>query len=160
MRQSNEEVSELIQQFAPLICWKVGLHYGSMIYFEMKERTKQKMLDGTEKEVGSCRLSISADNWQIHQENEKIITCNSIKREFAENELREKFVGERMNGIKFFSEKMLLISFTSNLIIALGVNGQREEKDDLFRLFFPDGTVFAANKSSGLYRAEQSEPRV
>lgn len=160
MHRSNEEISELIRKFAPLTCWKVGLHHGSMIYFEMKERVKQKMLDGSEKEVGNCRLLIDADNWQIHQGKQKIVISKDVSREFVENDLAKKFVGENMIDMAFFSEKMLLISFSSDLLIAIGVNGQKEAKDSLFSIFFPDGAVYAASKALGFYKTEHSERSV
>ena len=51
------------EEFQPLICWKAGLSYGFVIYFEMKDQIFEPALSSN---IGSASLWINGDHWEIY----------------------------------------------------------------------------------------------
>lgn len=153
MHRSNDEIIELIKPFSPLNCWKVGLQYGSSIYFEMKDKSTTKMLDGSVEDVGTCRLVIYARSWLIQENKNTIVKSDDVTREIAENDLNKKFLENELLYISFANKNIVLAVFSSNLNIALSVAMQKNDTDNLLHLTLPDGSLYAANKASGFYKS-------
>lgn len=148
------ELRALIEAFAPhLVCWKTGLYYGSMVYFELGDKV-EVAVRGESKLIGSANVSLDCDDWRIRASGKEIANSLTITRERAEGELFSHFVDQRLVDVRT-SEKALelLIAFTGDLEITLRANRDPEAGDDeLAALRLPNGYVVSCNVDRGAKR--------
>ena len=154
--ENNTSLTSLLNEFTPLICWKVGLTYGSMLYFDMNDKLVEKRLKGGEYIYGSATLHLDGDNWGIYHHGTKVIDSPSVNRTIAESTLHQKFVGQHVVKIIPPAQpklKRLSIIFSDNLEIV--VRQKKNIERDLVVLFLPDGSIVCWNYAKGLYIDEE-----
>ena len=99
MLKNDNKLISLINQFTPLVCWKVGLIYGSMLYFDINDRIEHIDKKGHKYTYGSARLYLDGDNWSIYHNGIKVIDSSSVNRTIAESILHQKFFGQELTKI-------------------------------------------------------------
>lgn len=67
--EGDATLATLLSKVTPLICWKVGLCYGSMLYFDMNDRLTAKRLKGGEYIYRSGTLHLDGNNWSIYSKS-------------------------------------------------------------------------------------------
>jgi hypothetical protein len=141
------DFARLLSAFGPhLVCWEVGLYYGSMVYFEMGGRRKERLRPGDEIEKGDASLVLDGYNWAIRDGAQTLATSPTVTREFAETVLAERFIGQRLVEVKLSSffraaNRCVLPSFLR--MRPQSRSGPSREKeyvdDELFSLRLPNG---------------------
>jgi hypothetical protein len=113
---SNEDLARIIKMFSEyLICWKVGLQYGSRLYFEMGKPLEQEIKSGV-KVVGTSTLILEGYNWIISGPTGQIADSNAISPDITSSILQKMFEGRRLDAISFNKDNVqLVISFRVNL---------------------------------------------
>ncbi len=75
----NSEMAQIIERFAKhLVCWHVGLSYGSVLYFDMGERLIEQIKPGVTGPVGSSSLTLEGYQWTILYERKKILDSTKV----------------------------------------------------------------------------------
>jgi len=156
--ENNAVLTDLLSQFVPLTCWKVGLTYGSMLYFDMNDRIVEKRTKGGFYIYGSATLHLDGNNWNIYHHGTKIADSYSINRDIAESSLYQKFVGQCL--LKIIPPiqpkvKRLTIVFSDGLEIM--VRQGKNIEYDLVQLFLPDGNLLCWDYSKELYVREGAD---
>lgn len=151
-----DELNQMIEVLGPLLCWRVGLSYGSMIYFEMGDKVEEKALDGSIRTIGSSSLSLLEDEWSICENGGEIISWQEISRNFVESTLDNKFVNKRLLGFQLDSrEGKLHVCYSGKLELVLSFPNTSDETEDVINLFLPNGQIVALNKQNGLFIYEE-----
>jgi hypothetical protein len=155
--ENDAVLTDLLSQFAPLTCWKVGLIYGSMLYFDMNDRIVEKRKKGGFYIYGSATLHLDGNNWNIYHHGIKIANSYYINRDIAESSLHQKFVGQRL--LKIIPPiqpkvKRLTIVFSDELEIM--VRQGKNIEYNLVKLYLPDGSILCWDYSKGLYIHEET----
>lgn len=146
-RSIDEKVlSDLLRQFSPLLCWKVGLFYGSMVYFEMGDKLEERRLGGSIDIVGSATLTLLGDNWWIHDHGKEIARSIDISRDVVESDLADKFIGKTLSEIRLDEiEKVVFISFSQDMDIRVDPSdtplSKMDDRDDSMTLDLPNGEI-------------------
>ncbi len=151
-------LTELIDEFPPLKCWKVGLSYGSVIYFDMGEKLRESALDGSDRYVGSSALWLYGYHWTIYHDDIEVMTADRVSRKFTESVLARKFIGQRLTGVTI-DEEMCSISviFSGDLrtVVWRDDDDDFEDEYDLITLFLPDGRIICFNAAHGLHLSDE-----
>ena len=151
-----EDLNQMIVDLGPLLCWRVGLSYGSMIYFEMGDKMEEKALDGSIRTIGSSSLSLQGDEWSIFENSDEIISSKEISRDFAESILASKFVNQHLLKFQLDTrECKLRISYSENLELVLSYKDVSDGTEDEINFFLPNGQIVALNKQNGLFIYEE-----
>ncbi|HAO22217.1 MAG TPA: hypothetical protein DCQ37_18180 [Desulfobacteraceae bacterium] len=124
------------KEFQPLKCWKAGLSYGSVIYFEMKDRIFES---GLSSYIGSASLWINADEWTIYHNNKEQLYSTTIIEEDA-SFLNNLFFRKRFLEIKDNTDQNALDIFFEDMQIR--VFKFNNNSDDLITFFLPNGKIF------------------
>jgi hypothetical protein len=142
------DFAQLLSAFGPhLACWKVGLYYGSMVYFAMGGRQKKRFRNGNEIEVGEANLTLNGYNWAIRDGGWTLATSPTVTRELAETLLAERFIGQRLVKVEFSEQSLssgkqvrVAIIFADAPTIEIWTIPEEEEyiDDDLFSLRLPN----------------------
>jgi len=122
------------KEFQPLKCWKAGLSYGSVIYFEMKDRIFES---GLSSYIGSASLWINADYWKIYHKGTLQFDSETIT-EADILLLNNLFLQKKFFKIK--DEKESLDIFFEDMEIKVFKN--QDNSDDLITFFLPDGSIY------------------
>lgn len=157
-RLSEIELTRMIAEIAPLKCWKVGLYYGSMAYFHMKDRILETASDGSDRWVGSSTLSLDGDVWSVHDCGVELTNSSIITRDFAETTLDYKFSGQEL--LSFRSDKSsdnLSVLFSGDLEILISQKVSEEDMtEDLMTLTMPNGQIVCLSKAAGLFLSDET----
>ena len=146
------ELEEILEPFRPLVCWRVGLSYGSMVYFRMGDKIESRLLDGTPIQIGSAEFTLWGDHWTITAEDREIANSHTIIRDFAETVLNRQFVGQEfLSVVCHRADYCFTIAFSGGLEIRGSYADEKDEQMNLVPLFLPDGTIIALSKANGLY---------
>lgn len=149
---SEAELDKMLAPFRPLICWKVGLVLGSMVYFELGDKVEAQLLDGTPVKIGSATITLWGDNWKVMTQDHEITNSSKIDREFAETVLAENFVGcEFLTMSCSRGELSYQVVFSKDLEVRGWCEEDREDQTNLTPLFLPDGTIISLTMDRGLF---------
>jgi hypothetical protein len=155
-RYSNRGIKALLRKFEThLACWKVGLSFGSLLYFEMGRRWRAPLDQGEHVYIGSATLVLESDEWVITHSDSVIADAASIDAAAAAK-LSDSLNGERLLSLQYNRDSNEChISFTHNWRIKLtGV-----EDEDICTLTLPDGTILGCRPTNGFYSdGSHSEP--
>jgi len=155
---TGDELAELIEQFPPLDCWKVGLAYGSAVYFDMGERLRESALDGSYRYVGSSELWLYGYHWTIYHDDFKVMTADRVSQKFTESVIAPKFIGQRLTGMAVDEERCSIsVIFSGGLRTVVWREDDDELTDEyaLIVLFLPDGRIICFNASHGLHVSDE-----
>jgi hypothetical protein len=143
------DFAQLLSAFGPhLVCWKVGLFCGSMVYFEMGARQKKRLRTGDEIERGDAHLVLDGYNWAIRDGAWTLATSPTVTRELAETVLAERFIGQRLVEVEFSEQflsgskqvRVAIVFADAPTIEIWAVPEEKEYVDDeLFSLRLPNG---------------------
>jgi len=122
------------KEFQPLKCWKSGLSYGSVIYFEMKDKVFENALSS---HIGSASLWINGDDWEIYHSGILQFKSESIGE--ADIPLLNTLFLQKQFSIIKDKRKSLDIFFEN---IEIKVFNTQEDSNDLITFFLPDGSIF------------------
>ena len=144
------EINSILDKYAPYKCWKMGLYYGSTIYFDFNDRVKKQYLKGGEYEVGSTSLCINAYEWCFEQNNQLIIDSYEVNRNLVEFNLSDRVSGQFLDTILLYKNK-LEITFSGSFKIRCPIPNDEEMEldDDYFSLVLPDGRFVSFNEKEG-----------
>lgn len=146
-RYSEAELNELLgSQHAS--CWGVGLHYGSMVYFEMGDKVPYRLRKDVTIQTGSLSLVLESDEWTIGRAGSAIIQSHDVTRAFAETRLRAEFAGQRLSGIAMRGSN-IRIDFSGGLEIELRPAEEMNRSDPFFSLRLPPGFIVSYNPAHG-----------
>jgi hypothetical protein len=114
---TEEECDKILMPLKErMTIWKVGLYYGSMVYFEMGE----KKLSKKNEEIGEFNLTLNCDEWYLRKNNVKVCDSFTITREFAENNLGHMMFGEKFDDFDIdIQSKITTIYFKESYQINL-----------------------------------------
>lgn len=151
---TEKELREILARYSSdLKCWKVGLYYGSTIYFEMGKEDLKKVGRSGLKQVGSVTLDLDGYRWTISQDGTDITDNNLITRELAETVLTEKFSGQTLDSVEITQNLNLIqFHFSNDLKIKIQENIDSDYIDEeLFTLKFLDYIFVYYEINNGLY---------
>jgi hypothetical protein len=149
----NSDLKSLLDKFRDhLTCWKVGLSFGSLSYFEMGQKWPAKLENGSVVEIGSATLVLESDEWTITWRGNRIADSESINDELANNLIWKYFVGKTLNSITYTeASKECRICFSEEGVttgdVIINVTGESDE--DMCKITFPDGTIIVCNAKNG-----------
>ncbi len=154
------ELEAILTPFRPLVCWRVGLAYGSLVYFRMGERIESHLLDGRPIQIGSAEFTLWGDHWTILEEDRQIANSQTITRDFTETVLSRHFVGREFLSVACDRASFrFTVAFSGNLEVSGSYQDEKDEQQDLATLFLPDGTIIALSKANGLYVSGEVDER-
>ncbi len=122
-----------LEEFQPLLCWKVGLSYGSVIYFEMNDQIFEPALSS---HIGSASLWINGDTWELYHNG----ILQSDSEAIGETDiplLNNLFLQKKFSTIKD-KQECLDIVFENTEI---KVFKTQDDSYDLITFFLPDGSI-------------------
>jgi len=138
------------EKFKPLTCWKAGLSYGSMIYFDMKDKIFETALSS---HIGSASLWINADHWEIYQRYHKPKSFKSVN--YTERHESKTIDSETISEVDvpllndlFLQKRFLKIEDKKETLniyfedVEIKVFKDQEDSYDLITFFLPDGSIF------------------
>lgn len=148
-------LTNLLERYSPFKCWKVGLYYGSMVYFEFGDVIKEEMSDGTSNEIGTSTLILNGDDWKIWDNDIVIAKSETVTRGFAETALSDKFIGQNLKKIELDrGTKKVVITFSECRRIDICTNLETDETfhedDSIFSLTLPNGDILFLNMEGNL----------
>lgn len=157
-RLNDDEFLGVVDRFQPIRCWKVGLSYGSVVYFEMGDRLSRSSNDGSEEYFGSATLWLYGDYWRISRNLQELAVSETVDRTLVESELCQMFIGQTPVSFSM-RDTYLEISMSDNLRILLqnSKDGGIDDDEDLMILFLPDGSILGYNTSSGLFLSSERD---
>jgi len=148
---STSELSALLGRFPDhWSCWKVGLRYGSCVYFEMGDRLREELRDGEFVDSGSASLTLEGYDWKIYRASRQVADARSITGENTRTVLAQLFIGRKLERLTFSSHrKELVATFSPNLLI----RSQRQESENasLCILVVPNGYVLGCDPELGFF---------
>lgn len=127
---SKQEFDSVLKQYKDrLLVQRVGLSYGSIIYFLMNDSIleRENMFD----------LTLWGWYWQIYQNNKEISNSDIITRESAENVITEIMNGAYLDNI-YIEENGCNIHFSNGVQIKMKQHLQEDDSEYLFFLSVPD----------------------
>jgi len=151
---SNAQISGLIKQFPnEWKCWKVGLRYGSCLYFEMGRRLKEELRKGEFTESGSASLTFEGYEWAVMQRQERITDARDVTNDIADLHLTKEFKGQRLEELKFnVRKKQLVARFSDDLLVEATASDSGKYRDkSLCLLVVPSGLVIGCDPKHGFY---------
>lgn len=150
-RVENEELAMLFRRFADhLKCWRVGIRYGSAVYFELGQRVRETIGD-TSSETGSFSILFEGYEWVILIGARVLATSEKITREVAEGTLQKYFKGQSLWTLRFdHLSQTLEAVFSGNLRILSQRSLDSEHVDDsLCLIVLPDGKLISCDPLYG-----------
>ena len=124
-----------------MVIWKVGLYYGSALYFEMGKKCLDYRLNKKEgDEIGEFNLKLEANEWYCEGNNHELCNSSNITREFAETSLNNMLIGKKFEEyIIDIPNNVTTLYFEDNYQIKLfhEENDPRNNFDYIFSLFIP-----------------------
>lgn len=125
--------------------WKIGIYYGSLLYFEMGKKHIDYMINKTKGDkIGEFSLTFECDDWHLDNNDREICNSETINRDFAETSLNEMMKDVRFEDVIIdIPNKMTTIYFDKSYKIRL-MHDNTEVLDDyhsLFSLYLPGETI-------------------
>jgi len=154
---TEEEIRRNLQRFADLSCWKVGLAYGSTLYFELGAKLQERGA-GPEDAIGSLSLWLYADDWRIEQAGVLVSDSESVDRQQAEGDIAARFAGARLQAVSACGNSVEIL-FSGGLRITLWrpEDSDLDPADDLVHCFFPDGQILCFNTKNRFYASREPD---
>lgn len=113
-----------------LKCWHVGRAYGTVIYFEMKDKIFEPILS---LHIGSVRLWVNADFWKINQTGELRFDAETLSDEDVPA-LNKLFSGKALTEIRDDNDFLTVIFEDIEMVI--GKDSDNDIDEDLVTLSF------------------------
>lgn len=154
---TEEEIRRRLARFADLACWKVGLAYGSTLYFELGEKLQEQGAapDGA---IGSMSLWLYADDWRIEQAGMLVSDSESVDRQQAEGEIAARFAGARLRALSACGASVeILFSGDLRILLWRPKDSDLTPADDLVHCFFPDGQILCFNTKNRFYASREPD---
>lgn len=151
---SNSEIAAILSAFARhLVCWRVGLQYGSRIYFDMGERWSERIKGDLSGAIGSSNLVLEGYRWTISKQGHELVNSEKVSPRIVDDQLQDVFVGERLERLEFIKTKQELVAkFTGGIAIHSPASLRDEYIDDCLCIFLlPDGRVLSCSPKAGFY---------
>ena len=154
---SDIQLTNMIAEFGPMRCWKVGLYFGSMVYFHMQDKVGAPASDGSDACIGGATLSLDGDAWSILDCGVELNNSAVVTRDFAETTLDHRFSGQELLSFRLDkAEDRLSISFSGDLEILVSLNGPEENgTEDLMTFTLPNGQIACLNSLHGLVLSDE-----
>src|SRR6266849_6639786 len=150
----NPEMARILESFAKhLACWKVGLSYGSALYFDMGEALMEQIKPGVMAPIGSANLTLEGYKWTISTHGSKIADSRTITPGKIDHQFQEIFRDKRLVRLEFVHAKReLKAKFSNDIIIRSPALLSGEYIDDNLCLFLiPDGRVLGCDPRDGFF---------
>ncbi len=150
----NPEMARILESFAKhLACWKVGLGYGSALYFDMGEVLMEQIKPGVMAPIGSANLTLEGYKWTISAHGSRIVDSRTITPETIDHQFQDMFRDKRLERLEFFKTKReLKAKFSTEIIIRSSALLSGEYIDDNLCLFLiPDGRVLGCDPRYGFF---------
>ena len=110
---------------------RVGLYYGSMLYFKMDREVKSTDNEG-------LRLTLEGDWWTLSKDGAEVCNSTSISREFAETVLTRLMRGESFLDFVIGSTATLYFSRGFSVVIKPDPSRTSDDYDLLLSLYLPE----------------------
>ena len=151
---SPARVNEIIKSFKGLGVWWVGLHHGSIIYFELGGQISDVPLKGESELRGSAYLGIWADAWRILRQDRVIACSTTVTRAVMEDEIRQSMDGQDICGVELeLTTGKVCIRFQGEFSIVINVGAEADD-EDIIQLHVPDGRIICFARGRGFYLSD------
>ena len=148
---SSSQVKEILKAFPDLKAWRAGLHHGSIIYFELGDRIRDRPLRGEAELRGSAYLGIWADDWAIRQHGGLIASSKTVTRAVMEGDVQRLVSGLAICGFDLEpGTGTARVWFQDGLSVAVDFRAEQDD-NDLIQLHVPDGRIISLSKGLGFY---------
>lgn len=138
MDSSNERHKITIEQFDKIIIpyadrmtiQRLGVYYGSLLYFEMDKTAHEKSL-------GEISLTLEAYDWSIKNKNTEVCNSHLVSREFCQETLFGILQGKKINKFTITNQHTTILIESD---IRIEINYQKDIIDDyklVFSLYLP-----------------------
>jgi hypothetical protein len=124
-----------------MVIWKVGLYYGSKLYFEMGNRCIDSKIN---RDVGTISLTLEADDWQLIRADRELCNASTVSRELVENSLNDQIVGATLGNVNIdYEHHITTISFTNGDLLTLPheCSGANNGYHLIFTLYLPGKSI-------------------
>lgn len=149
---SIDRIREFQKTFGSMPCWKVGLAYGTVIYFEMGDVLITTRTDRTQDVDGEASLVIYSDAWKIYEGARVVAESQYVERLFVETKLMNKFRDKCLLRFEMNARQQAVINFQSDLnIVAEPFTARGEEKESMAILIAPNGQIVDCSAHRGFY---------
>jgi hypothetical protein len=152
---SNAELTTLVESFSKyLMCWKVGLRYGSQLYFEMGPAFERQIKPGVNVSAGASSLVLEGYNWTIYDSRRDVMTNSEmVSDEIVKEKLQPIFEKTILRSIRFVrDDRDLFLIFSTDLLIASDAQLSGDYIDDSLCLWvLPDGRLLSCDAREGFY---------
>ena len=159
----QRELDVLLSQFrSHMDCWKVGLHYGSVVYFELGRLSVVRLPRRHISVGGSSTLLVEGFSWTALSNGQVITESDNVTKHMAERVMGKKFVRQTLDAIHVNHEEISAnVVFSDGLSVRISELKEDPEYQDqnLFSLFLPDNTVVVFCADKGLYIANAKGPQ-
>jgi hypothetical protein len=150
----NADLTDFIEKFPTyLACWKVGLRYGSQLYFEMGPSFERQIKPGVTVFAGSSSLVLEGYSWTVYDSRrDALATSESVSGELVDK-LVPFFVNRQLEAIWFArDDRDLYIRFSADILIASRASLSGEYIDENLCIWvLPDGRVLSCDAREGFY---------
>jgi hypothetical protein len=149
----NNRIKTLLVKFADhLTCWKVGISFGSFLYFEMGDKLITNLGGSATVETGSTTIVLEGDDWTILRQETEITNSGSVTYSLIDTDIKQYFIGKPLTSIEYDSDsKTCRICFNEkghiNDEIIIIVRGKPDE--DMVSITFPNDTIIVCNAEIG-----------
>jgi hypothetical protein len=152
---SNADLARLIESFFKyLTCCKVGLQFGSRLYFDMGATFERRVKPGVTVSGGSSSLVLEGYEWKIFDRKHNMVADSArVSDEIVVDKLEPLFLKANLEALKFDKgNKELRAQFSNRLLIVSAALLTGEYVDDNLCLWvLPDGRVLSCDAKRGFY---------
>lgn len=147
---------DIHDSFHGLECSKVGLAYGSLVYFDFGRKLIAPIAKGRIGEFGEASIWLLGDDWAIERKAHLIVGSESVDRATMGLNVSGRLVGREVEGI-FPGRTSITIDFGSNISVIVWRPGDAGigVDEDLVRFFLPDGRIACFSESRGLFLSDE-----
>jgi hypothetical protein len=151
----KDDLARLIKSFSKyLTCRKVGLQFGSQLYFDMGPMFKRQIKPGVAVSGGSSTLVLEGYDWKIFDGRRDLIAdSETVSDEIVKETLGPIFLKTRLEMLRFDQDsKEMFVGFSNNLVIAsVALSSGKYIDDNLCLWVVPDGRVLSCDAERGFY---------
>ena len=152
---SNDDLACLIKTFSKyLTCRKVGLQFGSQLYFEMGPMFKRQIKRGVAVSGGSSTLVLEAYDWKIFDDRRDLISdSETVSDQIVKETVSRIFLKTRLQMLRFDQDsKEMFVGFSNNLLItSVALSSGKYIDANLCLWVVPDGRVLSCDAERGFY---------
>jgi hypothetical protein len=152
---SNANLVRPMESFSKyLMCCKVGLQFGSRLYFDMGPMFERQVKPGATISRGSSSLVLEGYDWKIFENEHNMVADSAgVSDEIVEDKLEPLFLKANLEALKFDKgSKELRAQFSNRLLIVSAALLTGEYVDDNLCLWvLPDGRVLSCDARRGFY---------